>query len=184
MGVVGTTASRIRQMTFQRSCWACYIGQRVCCQLWHLIPEGEKQKFSGFKANSGGDQGITEDKQQGNSYKQPPTHMEIAIMLNVSRETVTRVFQSLQPADSKTWRIGKPIVNNWTPCRNLQRRRSFETPRNRLRWAHRNPRQWHGSNNFFSQLSSKDQAGPRRKSRTLFGNCCKCKPQAPTAKSP
>ena len=26
----------------------------------------------------------------------PPTHMEIAIMLNVSRETVTRVFQSLQ----------------------------------------------------------------------------------------
>jgi DNA-binding transcriptional regulator YhcF (GntR family) len=26
----------------------------------------------------------------------PPTHMEIAIMLNVSRETVTRVFQALQ----------------------------------------------------------------------------------------
>ena len=26
----------------------------------------------------------------------PPTHLEIAIMLNVSRETVTRVFQSLQ----------------------------------------------------------------------------------------
>jgi len=26
----------------------------------------------------------------------PPTHMEMAIMLNVSRETVTRVFQSLQ----------------------------------------------------------------------------------------
>jgi DNA-binding transcriptional regulator YhcF (GntR family) len=26
----------------------------------------------------------------------PPTHMEIAIMLNISRETVTRVFQSLQ----------------------------------------------------------------------------------------
>jgi DNA-binding transcriptional regulator YhcF (GntR family) len=26
----------------------------------------------------------------------PPTHMEIAIMLNVSRETVSRVFQSLQ----------------------------------------------------------------------------------------
>jgi DNA-binding IclR family transcriptional regulator len=28
--------------------------------------------------------------------KSPPTHMEIAIMLNLSRETVTRVFQSLQ----------------------------------------------------------------------------------------
>jgi CRP/FNR family cyclic AMP-dependent transcriptional regulator len=26
----------------------------------------------------------------------PPTHMEIAIMLNLSRETVTRVFQTLQ----------------------------------------------------------------------------------------
>ena len=26
----------------------------------------------------------------------PPTHMEIAIMLNISRETVTRVFQTLQ----------------------------------------------------------------------------------------
>jgi CRP-like cAMP-binding protein len=32
----------------------------------------------------------------GATIANPPTHMEIAIMLNVSRETVTRVFQSLQ----------------------------------------------------------------------------------------
>jgi CRP-like cAMP-binding protein len=31
--------------------------------------------------------------------KAPPTHQEIAIMLNLSRETVTRVFQSLQGSE-------------------------------------------------------------------------------------
>ena len=41
------------------------------------------------------------DKGSGNNEEvvvivNPPTHMEIAIMLNVSRETVTRVFQTLQ----------------------------------------------------------------------------------------
>ena len=37
------------------------------------------------------------DKEQPTSViSNPPTHMEIAIMLNVSRETVTRVFQTLQ----------------------------------------------------------------------------------------
>ena len=99
MGVVGSKlASRIRQMTFQRSLLGLpSIGQRVCCQLWHLIPEGEKQKFSGFKANSGGDQGTQlKTNSKATVINNPPTHMEIAIMLNVSRETVTRVFQSLQ----------------------------------------------------------------------------------------
>ena len=32
----------------------------------------------------------------------PPTHMEIAIMLNVSRETVTSISVFAEPADSKT----------------------------------------------------------------------------------
>ena len=99
MGVVGSKlASRIRQMTFQRSLLGLpSIGQRVCCQLWHLIPDGEKQKFSGFKANSVGDHGnYLEMDSKETVINNPPTHMEIAIMLNVSRETVTRVFQSLQ----------------------------------------------------------------------------------------
>lgn len=71
-------ASRLRRMTYQRSLLGMpNIPQRVCCQLWLLVPESER---------SGHDAVI----------KSPPTHMEIAIMLNVSRETVTRVFQTLQ----------------------------------------------------------------------------------------
>lgn len=78
--VIGTKlASRIRQLTFQRSLLGLpNITQRVCCQLWILVPEKEK---------SGGQTAVIIN---------PPTHMEIAIMLNISRETVTRVFQTLQ----------------------------------------------------------------------------------------
>jgi CRP-like cAMP-binding protein len=71
-------AARLRQMTQQRSLLGMpNIAQRVCCQLWLLVPEAER---SGTSAD----------------IKAPPTHLEIAIMLNLSRETVTRVFQSLQ----------------------------------------------------------------------------------------
>jgi CRP/FNR family cyclic AMP-dependent transcriptional regulator len=71
-------ASRLRQMTQQRSLLGMpSISQRVCCQLWLLVPEGER------------------DQPQG-AIKAPPTHQEMAIMLNISRETVTRVFQTLQ----------------------------------------------------------------------------------------
>ena len=72
-------AARVRQMTFQRSLLGLpNIAQRVCCQLWLLIPEKDKLTL------------------HDSVIKNPPTHMEIAIMLNVSRETVTRVFQTLQ----------------------------------------------------------------------------------------
>ena len=72
-------AARIRQMTFQRSLLGLpNIAQRVCCQLWLLVPEKDKLAL------------------HDSVIKNPPTHMEIAIMLNVSRETVTRVFQTLQ----------------------------------------------------------------------------------------
>ncbi len=72
-------AARIRQMTFQRSLLGLpNITQRVCCQLWILVPQGDKEKL------------------QSSMIANPPTHMEIAIMLNISRETVTRVFQTLQ----------------------------------------------------------------------------------------
>lgn len=71
-------AARLRQMTQQRSLLGMpNIAQRVCCQLWLLVPEAEREAASAV-------------------IKSPPTHLEIAIMLNLSRETVTRVFQSLQ----------------------------------------------------------------------------------------
>jgi CRP/FNR family cyclic AMP-dependent transcriptional regulator len=71
-------ASRLRQMSQQRSLLGMpNITQRVCCQLWMLVAESDKQLPEAAIRN-------------------PPTHMEIAIMLNLSRETVTRVFQSLQ----------------------------------------------------------------------------------------
>ncbi len=75
-------AAKVRQLTYQRSLLALpNIAQRVCCQLWMLIPEKDR--------TASGDLG-------GIDIANPPTHMEIAIMLNISRETVTRVFQTLQ----------------------------------------------------------------------------------------
>ncbi len=72
-------ASRLRQMTYQRSLLGMpNIAQRVCCQLWQLIAPGDRERNSEAVIRN------------------PPTHMEIAIMLNLSRETVTRVFQQLQ----------------------------------------------------------------------------------------
>lgn len=72
-------AARVRQLTFQRSLLGLpNIAQRVCCQLWSLVPGKDR----------------TDSRQS--ELRNPPTHMEIAIMLNISRETVTRVFQALQ----------------------------------------------------------------------------------------
>ena len=72
-------ARRLREMTLQRSLLAMpSIPQRVCCQLWLLIPGPERKDA------------------ESAVIRNPPTHMEIAIMLNLSRETVTRVFQQLQ----------------------------------------------------------------------------------------
>ena len=70
--------SRIRQMTSQRSLLSLHsIPQRVCNQVWMLIRE-------------------TGAKESGPaSIHNVPTHMELAIMLNLT-ETVTRVFQQLQ----------------------------------------------------------------------------------------
>ena len=72
-------ASRIRQMTNQRSLLSLpSIPQRVCNQIWMLIPAKDRGSSEILTVNN------------------LPTHMEIAIMLNLSRETVTRVFQQLQ----------------------------------------------------------------------------------------
>ena len=70
-------AARVRLMTRQRNLLGLpNIAQRVCGQLLMLIPDAEP-----------GEERVIIN---------PPTHQEIAIMLNLSRETVTRVFQQLQ----------------------------------------------------------------------------------------
>jgi CRP/FNR family cyclic AMP-dependent transcriptional regulator len=70
-------ATRVRLMTAQRSLLGLTsTGQRVCGQLWMLTTQCETDV----------DMIILN----------PPTHQEIAIMLNLSRETVTRIFQQLQ----------------------------------------------------------------------------------------
>lgn len=87
-GVAGALATklaaRVRQMAYQRALLGLpNIAQRVCCQLWRLVPEPERRAA---ERDGAGEAAI----------RHPPTHMEIAIMLSVSRETVTRVFQTLQ----------------------------------------------------------------------------------------
>jgi len=73
-------AARVRQLTFQRSLLGLpNIAQRVCFQLWAPVPAQDRDRAS-----------------ESSELLNPPTHMEIAIMLNISRETVTRVFQALQ----------------------------------------------------------------------------------------
>ncbi len=72
-------ASRVRQMSTQRSLLSLpNILQRVCSQLWLLVPDTSPAEDKPLEINN------------------LPTHMEIAIMLNLSRETITRVFQQLQ----------------------------------------------------------------------------------------
>lgn len=84
-------AVRVRRMAYQRTLLGLpNIAQRVCCQLWQLVPEAERD---------GAGEAVI---------RHPPTHMEIAIMLSVSRETVTRVFQTLQ---------GRRIVRRDGPAR-------------------------------------------------------------------
>jgi CRP-like cAMP-binding protein len=101
MNVLGSKlASRVRQMTFQRSLLSLpSISQRVCCQLWLLIPDKARQQLGSDEHKATGNDrrnSTTNDRVKTTVIANPPTHMEIAIMLNVSRETVTRIFQSLQ----------------------------------------------------------------------------------------
>ena len=71
-------ARRVKQMTAQRSLLSVpNVTQRVCNQIWQLLPGQQADKIT-IEINN------------------LPTHMEIAIMLNLSRETITRVFQQLQ----------------------------------------------------------------------------------------
>lgn len=74
-------AKRVRLMSAQRSLLGVpNVPQRVCGQLWMLLSDEVKEQLDDGEV----------------AIKNPPTHQEIAIMLNLSRESVTRVFQSLQ----------------------------------------------------------------------------------------
>lgn len=82
--LAGRLAGRLREMTRQRSLLGLpNVGQRVCCQLWLLVPAADRERHSAEPTG-------------GIRLLEPPTHMEIAIMLNLSREAVSRVFQTLQ----------------------------------------------------------------------------------------
>ncbi|CUB02761.1 Crp/Fnr family transcriptional regulator [Marinomonas fungiae] len=72
-------ASRVRQLSAQRALLGLSSTvARVCGQLWMMLEEQDKaNRKDGIIAY-------------------PPTHQELGIMLNLSRETVTRVFQTLQ----------------------------------------------------------------------------------------
>ena len=101
MNVLGIKlAKKVRQMTFQRSLLGLpNIGQRVCCQLWLLLSERSSQRAGKEDLMGRNDGHLRKSLGSGEKYQEipnPPTHMEIAIMLNISRETVTRVFQTLQ----------------------------------------------------------------------------------------
>ncbi|MBL4571929.1 MAG: Crp/Fnr family transcriptional regulator [Gammaproteobacteria bacterium] len=87
-------AARVRQMTQQRTLLGLpNVSQRVCCQLWNLVPNKGRQTT----ATEANPENQKEERIESTSaISNPPTHQEIAIMLNVSRETVTRVFQKLQ----------------------------------------------------------------------------------------
>ncbi len=95
MNMLGTKlAARVRQMTQQRTLLGLpNVSQRVCCQLWNLVPDDSKQSSKTGADRKNQKAGMVEATSTINN---PPTHQEIAIMLNVSRETVTRVFQKLQ----------------------------------------------------------------------------------------
>lgn len=72
-------AGRIRQLSAQRALLGVpSITARVCGQLWMILQAQNPRP---------GDEPVILN---------PPTHQELAIMLNLSRETVTRVFQKLQ----------------------------------------------------------------------------------------
>lgn len=80
LAIAQRMAQRIRYLTLQRSLMAIpNVQQRVCAQLYSLVQSTHINKPT---------EGVIE-------LIQPPTHQEMAIMLNVSRETVTRVFQAL-----------------------------------------------------------------------------------------
>jgi CRP/FNR family transcriptional regulator, cyclic AMP receptor protein len=91
--ITGKIAARLRKLTEQRKILALPNPmQKVCAQLLSMIPP---------KAAPA----------PGAEVEMPkaPTHQELAIMINASRETVTRIFQVLQ-AENIVYRKGESLM--------------------------------------------------------------------------
>lgn len=78
-GLFTRMSARVRKLSAQRALLGLSSTiARVCGQLWMMLQEQDNiNRREGIILN-------------------PPTHQELGIMLNLSRETVTRVFQTLQ----------------------------------------------------------------------------------------
>lgn len=100
-------ARRIKQLTSQRSLLAISnTQQRVCCQLWKLVADKHNPSY-----------GIENNELE---LRDPPTHLEIANMLSISRETVTRVFQTLQTRQIvRRNGANSMIICDWKVLKNL-----------------------------------------------------------------
>lgn len=80
-------SERVRQLSAQRALLGVpSTSGRVCGQLWMILQAQTSSQPSHIKAVS----------ETQSVILNPPTHQELGIMLNLSRESVTRVFQTLQ----------------------------------------------------------------------------------------
>ena len=83
-------ASRLRRLANQRLVLSLPNPmQRVCAQLLHLAQNAGELALEATGSKATGDPDAP-------AIERAPTHQEIAIMINSSRETVTRAFQQLQ----------------------------------------------------------------------------------------
>jgi len=88
-------ASKLRQASAQRRILGLTSPtQKVCAQLWVML-QHDPQSPALLASQSIAQRTSTSSQESVNRIVQMPTQKEIAIMVNASRETVTRVFQQL-----------------------------------------------------------------------------------------
>jgi len=88
-------ASKLRQASAQRRILGLTSPtQKVCAQLWVML-QHDPQSPALSASQSIAQRTSTSSQESVNRIVQMPTQQEIAIMVNASRETVTRVFQQL-----------------------------------------------------------------------------------------
>ena len=88
-------ASKLRQASAQRRILGLTSPtQKVCAQLWVMLQQ-DPQSPALLASQSIAKRTSTPSQESVNRIVQMPTQQEIAIMVNASRETVTRVFQQL-----------------------------------------------------------------------------------------
>jgi len=88
-------ASKLRQASVQRRILGLTSPtQKVCAQLWVML-QHDPQSPALSASQSIAKRTSTSNQESVDRIVQMPTQQEIAIMVNASRETVTRVFQQL-----------------------------------------------------------------------------------------